>query len=92
MAFQTSAQRYGGGKYGNAATAQFIAHAEAISGQQLDGLFTTWLYTKGKPATGPNDVAGVARTAAAKRVAEPKSYKKIQETHALLAAMTGAHR
>jgi hypothetical protein len=34
----------------NVTTAQFIRLAERISGQQLDGLFETWLYTPGKPA------------------------------------------
>jgi len=37
-------------RYGNASTEQFIALAEKISGQQLDDLFQTWLYTTGKPA------------------------------------------
>ncbi|CAM5517925.1 peptidase [Streptomyces spiroverticillatus] len=37
-------------KYANAETSEFIKYAERISGQQLDGLFNTWLYTKGKPA------------------------------------------
>ncbi|MEV7324675.1 M1 family metallopeptidase [Streptomyces sp. NPDC093970] len=37
-------------RYGNADTADFVRLAEKISGQQLDGLFQTWLYTKGKPA------------------------------------------
>ncbi|MCM2426000.1 M1 family metallopeptidase [Streptomyces sp. RKAG337] len=36
-------------RYGNANTAQFIALAEKVSGQQLDDLFGTWLSTKGKP-------------------------------------------
>ena len=34
---------------GNVSTPQFIALAEQISGQQLDDLFQTWLYTPGKP-------------------------------------------
>jgi aminopeptidase N len=68
-------------KYSTATTDEFIALAERISGQQLDDLFTTWLYTKGKPEVGPNG-ATAARAAAAK----PKSYDKIQETHRLLAA------
>jgi len=34
---------------GNAATADFVAHAEKISHKQLDGLFKAWLYSKGKP-------------------------------------------
>jgi aminopeptidase N len=37
-------------RYGNAQTADFIRLAEKVSGQDLDGLFQTWLYTKGKPA------------------------------------------
>ncbi|MGW2783968.1 M1 family metallopeptidase [Streptomyces populi] len=37
-------------RYGNANTADFIALAERTSGQQLDDLFQTWLFTTGKPA------------------------------------------
>ncbi|MEU6381579.1 M1 family metallopeptidase [Streptomyces sp. NPDC046909] len=37
-------------RYGNANTADFIRLAEKISGQQLDDLFQTWLFTTGKPA------------------------------------------
>ncbi|MER7395621.1 M1 family metallopeptidase [Streptomyces sp. NPDC000151] len=37
-------------RYGNASTAQFIALAERISGQQLDDLFDTWLFTDSRPA------------------------------------------
>lgn len=37
-------------RYGNAETADFIRLAEKISGKQLDELFRTWLFTKGKPA------------------------------------------
>ncbi|KAB2343989.1 M1 family metallopeptidase [Actinomadura rudentiformis] len=33
----------------NATTPQFVAHAEKVSGKQLDKLFKVWLYTKGKP-------------------------------------------
>ncbi len=36
-------------RYGNGDTAGFIKLAEKISGQQLDDLFQTWLYTPGKP-------------------------------------------
>ncbi|MFF7755111.1 M1 family aminopeptidase [Streptomyces sp. NPDC007971] len=36
-------------RYGNADTSDFIRLAERISGQQLDDLFTTWLFTPGKP-------------------------------------------
>jgi aminopeptidase N len=68
-------------KYSTATTAQFIALAEKISGKQLDDVFTTWLYTKGKPAAGPNGTA-TARTTTTK----PRSYDEIQRTHQLLAA------
>jgi aminopeptidase N len=39
-------------KYGNATTADFIALAERVSGQELDQFFQIWLYTEGKPAPG----------------------------------------
>jgi aminopeptidase N len=66
-------------KDGTATTDQFIALAERISGKQLDGLFQTWLYTAGKPAVGPNGTATAA-------TAKPKSFDKIERTHAMLAA------
>jgi aminopeptidase N len=68
-------------KDSTATTTEFIAFAEQTSGQQLDTLFTTWLYTKGKPTTGPNGTTTTTRTATQK----PKSYDKIQETHHILA-------
>ncbi|KUO07538.1 M1 family metallopeptidase [Streptomyces sp. DSM 15324] len=37
-------------RYGNADTGDFVRLAEKISGQQLDDLFQTWLFTTGKPA------------------------------------------
>jgi len=36
-------------RHGNADTRQFIALSERLSGKNLDKLFTTWLYTRGKP-------------------------------------------
>lgn len=36
---------------GHGTTAQFVRLAERISGQELGGLFHTWLYTPGKPRT-----------------------------------------
>ena len=45
---------------GNATTEEFIAFAERVSGQQLDDLFTTWLFTPAKPS-----LAGLAHGAAA---------------------------
>jgi aminopeptidase N len=50
---------------GNGTTGQFIALAERISGQQLDGLFDTWLFTAGRPALSP----AAAATASAGRPA-----------------------
>lgn len=75
-------------RYGNGTIAEFIALAELLSGQQLDELFNVWLFTPGKPATGPNELVGSAAAlkAASHSVAEPKSFKKIQETHELLAS------
>ncbi|WP_199431022.1 M1 family metallopeptidase [Qaidamihabitans albus] len=61
-------------------TEEFVALAEEISGEQLDELFRTWLFTPGKPAAAPG--AAAARTAA---VAEPPSYREIRRTHDQLA-------
>jgi aminopeptidase N len=36
---------------GNVTTAQFIALAERISGQQLDQFFDVWLYEEGRPVS-----------------------------------------
>jgi aminopeptidase N len=36
-------------RYGSVTTAQFIAHAERISGQNLDRFFDAWLHQEGKP-------------------------------------------
>ena len=35
---------------GNGTTGQFVALAERISGERLDGLFDAWLFTAGKPS------------------------------------------
>lgn len=45
---------------GNGTTEEFIALAESVSGQRLDDLFTTWLFTPGKPS-----LAGLADRATA---------------------------
>ena len=37
-------------RYGVVSTADLVRLSERISGEQLDDLFTTWLYTPGKPA------------------------------------------
>lgn len=36
-------------RYGNADTDDFVRLAERVSGQQVDDLFQTWLFTTGKP-------------------------------------------
>ena len=38
---------------GTGTTKQFKALAERISGEQLDGFFNTWLFTRAKPADTP---------------------------------------
>jgi aminopeptidase N len=65
-------------RYGNATTAEFIALAEKISGEDLSALFQAWLFTPAKPV-----LPGAAALAASAPVA-PKSWAKISETHALL--------
>ena len=37
-------------RYGVVSTDDLVRLAERVSGEQLDALFTTWLYTPGKPA------------------------------------------
>ncbi|GGP57272.1 M1 family metallopeptidase [Saccharothrix coeruleofusca] len=70
-------------RYGNASVEEFIAFAEKVSGEQLDELFKTWLFTPSKPAAAPGRDGEFSARAA---VAEPKSRQKIKETHELLAA------
>lgn len=41
---------YAENRYGNVTTADFIALSERVSGQQLDTLFSAWLYEDGRPA------------------------------------------
>ncbi len=50
---------------GNGTTGQFVALAERISGQQLDELFDTWLFTPGKPALGAAAAAATTGLTAA---------------------------
>ena len=38
-------------RFGNATTAQFIALANQVSGQDLSHFFRIWLYTKARPAS-----------------------------------------
>ncbi|GAA1280126.1 M1 family metallopeptidase [Saccharothrix xinjiangensis] len=65
---------------GHAAIEDFLALAEKVSGEQLDELFRTWLFTPAKPAALPGAEVG-ARAASV----EPESFKKMQETHEILA-------
>ena len=78
-------------KYSDATVEEFIALSERLSGQQLDQLFQTWLFTKGKPAEAPGRTGDVAASlavgpAVSAKAAEPKSRAKIQLTHELLDA------
>ena len=40
---------YADNRYGNVTTAEFIALAEEVSGQDLDQFFQVWLFEEGKP-------------------------------------------
>ncbi|MGW4898492.1 M1 family metallopeptidase [Kitasatospora sp. NPDC004240] len=79
-------------RHGNATVEDFRAYAERISGKKLAALFDTWLFTAAKPAVGPvpgaaaagaSLAAPVGKDAPAGPVAEPKSWKKIQETNSV---------
>ncbi|HEU4449230.1 MAG TPA: M1 family metallopeptidase [Gaiellaceae bacterium] len=48
---------------GNVTTDQFIALAEKVSGEELDELFQTWLFTDTRPES-PSPVSAAARAAA----------------------------
>ena len=65
-------------RYGNGTIAQFQALAERISGRDLDQVFTTWLFTAGRPEL----TTATARSAAA--AAQPKSWAKVRAAHELL--------
>ncbi|MGY0230931.1 M1 family metallopeptidase [Longispora urticae] len=60
-------------KYCDGSIAEFRAYAERLSGQDLSGLFNTWLYTKGRPnvATSPSLSAAV----------KPASWEFIRMSH-----------
>jgi aminopeptidase N len=55
---------------GNVTTPEFIAFAEEIAGRELDELFTTWLFTAGKPALDAAPEASDRRAAASDSAAE----------------------
>ncbi|WP_033341904.1 M1 family metallopeptidase [Catenuloplanes japonicus] len=59
-------------RYGNGRTPAFIALAEQLSGQDLDALFQTWLYTPGRPAAG---------VSALSIPSEPASWSTIEASH-----------
>ena len=75
-------------KYGNGNIAQFQALAEQISGVDLDAVFTTWLYTAGRPTlpASASASAKAAPSAAARTAAEPKSWAKLRALHDELSA------
>jgi aminopeptidase N len=62
---------------GNGTTAQFVALAERVSGEQLDGLFRTWLFTAGKPAL--DAVAATNATAAGAPDRTPPAAASLRE-------------
>jgi aminopeptidase N len=47
--FEILRRWYAANKYGNASTEDFIALAETVSGEQLDGFFQAWLFDEGRP-------------------------------------------
>ena len=61
---------------GNGTTEEFIAYAEDVSGQQLDDLFETWLYTPEKPAPSAVSAPGRARVSTAR--ARARARAKVQ--------------
>jgi aminopeptidase N len=63
-------------KNGNATTAEFVALAEQVSGEQLDDLFTTWLFTPSRPELA--SVSAFAKRAAPK---QPKSWPALRQSH-----------
>jgi aminopeptidase N len=54
-------------RYGNVTTAQLVALAESVSGQDLSGFFEEWLYRPGKPAS----IAGASARSALGTLAPP---------------------
>ncbi|MFC4105989.1 M1 family metallopeptidase [Micromonospora zhanjiangensis] len=66
-------------QYGNGTIEQFQTLAERISGKDLDALFTTWLFTKGRP-----ELTGTAARHTAATPAQPKSWPKLRQAHDLL--------
>jgi aminopeptidase N len=69
-------------KYGNATVTEFVEFAEQVSGQQLDELFRTWLFTSGRPAARP--AAQASDPAARAPVSRPRSWEQIHRMHETL--------
>jgi aminopeptidase N len=69
---------------GNVTTPEFIALAERVSGQQLDDLFTAWLFTRGKPALAGADAR--AEVGAGQRLQRSGSatWRQSLQKHSLL--------
>jgi aminopeptidase N len=64
---------------GNGTTAQFVALAERISGQQLDALFDAWLFTPGKPTYGAPAAATATAAATASAARTPPAAASLLE-------------
>ena len=75
-------------KDGNVTTEEFVSLAEAVSGDQLDGLFETWLFTPGQPSLGASAdaAAGSALTARATATAPPGAEGLLLRWKEVLAA------
>jgi aminopeptidase N len=58
---------------GNATTEEFIAYAEEVSGQQLDEVFETWLYTPRKPEPSAVSPSGRVKLSTARARARAKT-------------------
>jgi aminopeptidase N len=63
-------------KYRNATITEFRKYAERLSNMDLEPLFNTWLYTKGRPTLGTPKAAGVELTP----VTMPASWELIQSS------------
>ncbi|MBN1171275.1 MAG: M1 family metallopeptidase [Micromonosporaceae bacterium] len=78
QAFRTTMRRWYQLKSGGVGTiAQFQKLAESISGRDLDEVFTTWLYTKGRPKMDQPDTVSAPLSATA---APPASASTAAET------------
>jgi hypothetical protein len=68
-------------KGGNVTTPEFIALAETISGQDLGGLFDTWLFTGAYPASAPAAAARAAAAAASSIADAPAASRSLYQRH-----------